>query len=216
MKTLFITGTDTEIGKTMVTACLAAAWRSRGQAPRAIKPLATGSPPPGEDASIIAAAAGHKPMVFACLPEPASPERAARQAKISIDDVGLIEWVRSQKGDPLLIEGVGGWSVPITEAMTVEDLAMAVKAPVLIVAENRLGVINHTLLTVEAIRGCGLPIAGVVLNHKTKEQSELHGWNIEDIRRWVGLDIPVATLSRIDDDKDLEEAGTSLLSQLGL
>jgi len=216
MKKLFITGTDTEIGKTMVTACLAAAWRARGQKPRAIKPLATGSAPPGEDATLIASAAGHQPVVFACLPEPASPERAARQANISIDDVGLVEWVRAQQGDPVLIEGVGGWSVPITEAMTVEDLAMAVQAPVLIVAENRLGVINHTLLTVEAIRGCGLPIAGVVINHKTSDRSELHAWNVEDIRRWVGLDIPVATLERIEDTDHLAKAGEELLNQLGV
>jgi dethiobiotin synthetase len=100
--------------------------------------------------------------------------------------------------------------------MTVEDLAMAVQAPVLIVAENRLGVINHTLLTVEAIRGCGLPIAGVVINHKTSERSDLHAWNVEDIRRWVGLDIPVATLERIEDTEHLAKAGEELLNQLGV
>ena len=216
MNRMFITGTDTEIGKTMVTACLAAAWKSRGSSPRAIKPLATGSAPPGEDASFIAKAAGHKPTVFACLPVPASPERAARQAKISIDDVGLIEWLRAQKGDPLLIEGVGGWCVPITEAMTVEDLAMAIKAPVLVVAENKLGMINHTLLTVEAIRGCGLPIAGIVINHRTTPRTDLHEWNIDDIRRWVGLDIPVATLDLIEDASHFADAGKDLLRQLRL
>ena len=213
---LFITGTDTEIGKTMVTACLAAAWRTRGKAPKAIKPLATGSEPPGEDALFIAQAAGHEPKVFACLPETASPERAAREANISIDDVGLVEWVRAQRGDPLLVEGVGGWCVPLTEAMTVEDLAMAIQAPVLIVAENKLGMINHTLLTVEAVRGCGLPIAGIVINHRSGETSPLHQWNIEDIRRWVGPGVPVASLGPVTDESQQSDAGEALLSTLGL
>ena len=215
-KTLFITGTDTEIGKTMVTACLAAAWHARGQAPRAIKPLATGSEPPGDDATFIAQAAGHAPKVFACLPQPASPERAAREARISIDDVGLVEWVRAQSGDPLLIEGVGGWAVPLTESMTVEDLAMAIQAPVLIVAENKLGMINHTLLTVEAVRGSGLPIAGIVINHRSPQQTPLHQWNIEDIRRWVGPGVPIAVLGHINAPLAMEEAGQELLSSLGL
>ena len=215
MNCLFVTGTDTEIGKTVVTACLAAAWRARGRSPKAIKPLATGSAPPGEDASIIAAAAGHAPTVFACLPEPASPERAARQARISIDDVGLTEWVRSQSGDPLLIEGVGGWCVPLTEAMTVEDMAMAVGAPVLVVAENKLGMINHTLLTVEAIRQCGLPVAGVVINHKEAPSQPLHRWNVEDIRRWVGIETPVSVLGPIANGEGMGSAGEKLLAELG-
>ena len=216
MNTFFITGTDTEIGKTMVTACMAAGWRARGRRPQAIKPLATGSEPPGEDALFIAAAAGHPPKVFACLPQPASPERAAREANISIDDISLVEWVRAQDGDPLIIEGVGGWAVPLTESMTVEDLAMAIQAPVLIVADNKLGMINHTLLTVEAVRGCGLPIAGVVINHCSDEITELQKWNIEDIRRWVGLGVPVAVLPHIRDHSELPRVGLSLVDALGL
>ena len=216
MTTFFVTGTDTEIGKTMVTACLAAGWRARGKNPKAIKPLATGSEPPGEDALFLAQAAGHPPKVFACLPLPASPERAAREANVSIDDISLVEWVRSQVGDPVLIEGVGGWAVPLTESMTVEDLAMAIKAPVLVVADNKLGVINHTLLTVEAVRGCGLPIAGIIINHCSKEKISLHQWNILDIKRWVGIDTPVAMLPHIEDPSALSDVGLALLSDLGL
>jgi len=216
MNRLFITGTDTEVGKTMVTACLAAAWRARGQTPRAVKPLATGSPPPGEDAEFIAKAAGHPPAGFACLPEPASPERAAKQARIRIDDESLVAWVRAQTGDPVLVEGVGGWSVPITEAMTIEDLAMELKDPVLIVAANRLGMINHTLLTVEAVRQCGLPIAGVVINHLSDEHTDLQKWNTEDIRRWVGPGTPVTTLHHILNRDELVVHGERLLSELGL
>ncbi len=215
MKRLFITGTDTEVGKTMVTASLAAAWRARGQQPRAVKPLATGSGPPGADTEQIAAAAGHAPAGFACLPEPASPERAARQARISIDDQSLVAWVQAQDGEPVLIEGVGGWAVPLTESMTVEDLAMELGHPVLIVSANRLGMINHTLLTVDAVRQCGLEIAGVVINHLSEERTALHGWNIEDIRRWVGPGTPVATFEYIGPDADLAARGEELLRALG-
>jgi dethiobiotin synthase len=214
MKRLFITGTDTEVGKTMVTACLAAAWRARGNSPRAVKPLATGSAPPGTDAEFIATAAGHPPAGFACLPEPASPERAARQARISIDDESLVAWVKAQTGDPVLVEGVGGWSVPITQSMTIEDLAMELGDPVLIVAANRLGMINHTLLTVDAVRQCGLPIAGVVINHLSDERTALQEWNIDDIRRWVGPGTPVATLDHLTGTDDLAVQGESLLNTL--
>jgi dethiobiotin synthetase len=205
MTKLFITGTDTEVGKTIVTACLAAAFRERGQQPRAVKPLATGSPGPGEDATHIARAAGHDPVVFACFPVPASPERAARQAKIELDDDGFMNWMRAQSGDPLLVEGVGGWAVPLTQSITVEDLAIALQAPVIIVAANRLGMLNHTLLTAEAVREAGLGLAGVVVNNAMGEDSPLQQWNIEDLRRWLGPGTPVVSIGSIDDANQASE-----------
>ena len=78
MRGLFVTGTDTEVGKTVVAAALAAALAARGAPVRAVKPLATGSLPPGQDAQRLARAAGHDPLVLHCLPEPAAPDRAAR------------------------------------------------------------------------------------------------------------------------------------------
>jgi len=213
---LFITGTDTEVGKSVVTAALAAGFKAQGRAPRAVKPLASGSPPPGEDASLLAQHAGHAPIGFACLPTPASPERAARQAGITIDDDGLMDWCRAQTGDPLLMEGVGGWAVPLTGATTVEDLAMAMRLPVIIVSANRLGMLNHTLLTVDAVRESGLSIAGIVVNNAMGPSGELQDWNVEDLRRWVGPGTPITVLGRVERDEEFAQAGLAIIEALGL
>ena len=95
------------------------------------------------------------------------------------------------------MEGVGGWAVPLTSALTVEDLAMSMKLPVIIVSANRLGMLNHTLLTVEAVREAGLTIAGIVVNNAMGPTSELQGWNIEDLRNWVGPETPITVLSEL-------------------
>ena len=216
MSGYFITGTDTEVGKSVVTAALAAGFRAQGRVPRAVKPLASGSPPPGEDASLLAKHAEHDPVGFACLPTPASPERAARQAGIIIDDDGLLDWCRVQTGDPLLMEGVGGWAVPLTSAMTVEDLAMSMKLPVIIVSANRLGMLNHTLLTVEAVREAGLTIAGIVVNNAMGPTSELQGWNIEDLRNWVGPETPITVLDELTCDDAFAPAGRAMIDELSL
>ncbi len=215
MKGLFITGTDTEVGKTVITACLSAGLRARGRRPRAVKPLATGSEGPGEDATAIAKAAGHPPAVFACFPEPASPERAARQANIELDDEGFLNWMRAQQGDPLLVEGVGGWAVPLTPSLTVEDLAMTLGLPVIIVSANRLGMLNHTLLTAEAVRDSGLKLAGVVVNNGPDASSPLQDWNIEDLRSWLGPGTPLAVVNHIK-ESDLAGAGERILTALNL
>jgi len=215
MSHLFITGTDTEVGKTIVTACLAAAFRARGQHPKALKPLATGSKGPGDDARLIAAAAGHEPRVFACFPEPASPERAAKQAGITIDDDGFLDWISAQTGDPILVEGVGGWAVPLTPALTVEDLAIRLGHPVVVVAANRLGMLNHTMLTVEAVRESGLELAGVVINNALGEPSDLQEWNIEDLERWLGPETAIATIGPIEADQQTN-TGEQLLQAFGL
>lgn len=215
MSHLFITGTDTDVGKTIVTACLAAAFRARGQQPRAVKPLATGSKGPGDDAKFIAAAAGHEPRVFACFPEPASPERSAKQAGITIDDDGFLDWMCAQTGDPMLVEGVGGWAVPLTPALTVEDLAMRLGHRVVVVAANRLGMLNHTILTVEAVRESGLQLAGVVVNNALGESSDLQDWNIDDLNRWLGPETPIATIGTVGIDQQAD-AGEQLLQAFGL
>ena len=215
MKGFFITGTDTEVGKTMVTACLSAAFKSRGRNPTAVKPLATGSAPPGEDAETISAAAGHPPKVFACFPEPASPERAAIEANIELDDEGFMNWMRAQRGDPLLVEGVGGWAVPLTSSLTVEDLAMRLSMPVIIVAANRLGMLNHTLLTAEAVRSCGLPIAGVVINNGAEPAAPIQQWNIADIKRWLGPGVPTAVMGPVTANTRVQ-TGRQILNALGL
>lgn len=183
----FITGTDTEVGKTHVTAALAAAWRAAGVPVRAIKPLATGEPWPGGDARALGAAAGHPPLVHLCLPEPAAPARSAALAGVEIDPPRLLAWLRGELGaGPGLVEGVGGWQVPIAPGFGVPELAVALGFPVLVVAANKLGVLNHTRLTVDAVRAAGLPVAGVVLNDAFGCRPALAAWNLADLRESLG------------------------------
>jgi len=185
----FITGTDTEVGKTVVTAGLAAALRKEGHAVRAIKPLATGSAPPGEDATQIAEAAGHTPLVHTCLPIPAAPHRAAALARTQIDFEALVHWTTQHQGSPTLVEGVGGWTVPLTQQHRVSDLAAALGLPVIVVAANKLGVLNHSILTVEAILADGLEVSAVILNDHFSSSPDLAEWNHQDLT--AALDVPI-------------------------
>ena len=163
---LFVTGTDTGVGKTVVTAALAAALADAGVAVAALKPVASGVPQGewGEDAELLGLAAGHAPKVAARFAAPVSPHLAAELEGVSLEPEELLAWVRrEQAAGVTLIEGAGGWEVPLTRSWRVADFAAALGAPVLVVARNRLGMLNHTLLTVGAVAARGLPVAGVVV-----------------------------------------------------
>lgn len=170
----FITGTDTGVGKTFFTALLTRALRKAGLDTAALKPICCG---PREDVHILRAAADGEltpdeinPVFFDL---PVAPLLAAREARREVDLDGLAAWfqrLRPQRRS-WLVEGAGGWLVPITAEKTVADLATLIGLPVLIVAANRLGCLNHTLLTIESIRARGLECAGLVLNNLTDEQT---------------------------------------------
>lgn len=203
---LFVTGTDTEVGKTVVTAALAAALASRGRRVRALKPVASGvaEGEESEDALLLGAAAGHEPLCGVRFVRPVSPRRAAAAEGRSIHRERLGSWVRAHLGDPTLVEGAGGWEVPLG-AFRIADLAVDLGFPVLVVATSRLGCINHTLLTVQAIRARGLPVAGVVLNltnpnNLTDLREELPGVHVVPFPRIPSL-VP----------EDLATAGAALL-----
>lgn len=162
---LLITGTDTGVGKTVVSASLAAALATAGVRVRALKPVASGVEPgdPGEDAALLGLAAGHAPASFLRFRAPLSPHRAAALDGVPVDPDAILAWVRQNEGDVTLVEGAGGWEVPLAPDWRVSHLARALGWPVLVVAADRLGVLNHTLLTVAAVRHAGLAVAGVVL-----------------------------------------------------
>ena len=206
----FMTGTDTEVGKTMVTAALASAMRQAGIPVQAIKPMATGGPSPGEDAELIAEAAGHPPLNLISLPMPASPERAAIEAQQALNYSEILTWIERHTG-PLLVEGVGGWEVPITRSHRVSDLAKDLNLPVVVVAANRLGVLNHTLITVDAIQRRGLSVAAVVLNEVTPHRTSLADWNLDDLKRHLSM--PVIPFP-YQPNHDLAAAGKALLTVL--
>jgi dethiobiotin synthetase len=164
---LFITGTDTNAGKTFVTALLTRALRSRGFETIALKPLCSGE---RSDVEILQAASDHCLSLDETNPiwlrEPAAPLVAARLENRSISLDALVDWFRhlSRKHPSLLVEGAGGWLVPITPKATIADFAARLSLPVVVVVANRLGCINHTLLTLESIRARGLHCPGIVLN----------------------------------------------------
>ncbi|NOZ22980.1 MAG: dethiobiotin synthase [Planctomycetes bacterium] len=168
-KGLFVTGTDTEVGKTVVAAGIARVLKRRGVDVGVMKPVASGGEP-SEDAVALAKAAGSDdPMEEInpiCPPEPLAPTVTARRCGRPIDLQKVWDAFRSLAGrhEFLIVEGVGGLLVPLAEGITVADLAKGMALPVVIVGRTGLGTINHTLLTVEAARSRSLRIAGVVLN----------------------------------------------------
>jgi len=212
---LFITGTDTEVGKSVVTACLAAA--AEGSVVAA-KPVASGVAPgtAGEDALLLAAAAGHPPCTFVTLEAPVSPHRAARLEGREIDRAGLLQWIRDLQADTVLVEGVGGWMVPILleeASVWVSDLAAATRGKVLVVADDTLGVLNRTLLTVRAIRADGFEVAAVVLNQR-RPADPSRASNASDLRELLDIGVGVLPALDISSQSARREHGRMLWSVL--
>ncbi|HEY0409048.1 MAG TPA: dethiobiotin synthase, partial [Candidatus Dormibacteraeota bacterium] len=168
---LGVVGTDTDAGKTVVAALVAAGLRGRGLRVGAVKPVATGVTPgsPGGDASLLGLATG-APAAACALEElalPRSPLAAATAEGRSLDLEALEREIvrRAEDGlDLLVVEGVGGVLVPLTPRCTVRDLMRRLGAPVLVAGRAGLGTINHCALTVDACRSAGLEVVGVVLS----------------------------------------------------
>jgi dethiobiotin synthetase len=167
---LLVTGTDTGIGKTVVTAALAAAFAARGHRVGVVKPAETGCRPDPEDALTLAAAAGDpSPLGAVCpwiLPDPLAPVLAAERAGVTIDVDALLVHCRTRAAavDVLLIEGAGGLLVPLTRTASFADFAARLGARVLVVVGSRLGALNHALLTLEVLTRRAIPTAGYVVN----------------------------------------------------
>ena len=211
----FITGTDTEVGKSVATACLAEAAKSRGTA-IAAKPVASGVAPgtDGEDAELLAAAAEHPPVIWRRYTPPVSPHRAILDGGQPIDPQVLRRDLQALSADTVLVEGVGGWRVPIQLEPRIEcvDLARWTGGAVIVVARDRLGVLNHTRLTVDAIRADGLEVAGIILN-RLPGDPELPS-NLLDLR--LLHDLPIAVLDPIDPHRADQRLRAGLSLWMGL
>jgi dethiobiotin synthetase len=127
------------------------------------------------------------------LKTPVAPFTAAEIENFNFNPETILQAFRSlsEKVELVFVEGVGGWRVPITAGYYVSDLAVALGLPVLVVAQNRLGCLNHTLLTVESIRQTGLPCAGVVLNELAGQSDIAMTTNRDVLQRLCG--VPVLT-----------------------
>ena len=163
----FITGTDTAVGKTYVASLLTRALRTAGFDTVALKPICCGS---RDDVEALCAASDNELSADASNPvwfqNPVAPLVAARMENRDLDLAALATWFAHHRNRrrSLLVEGAGGWLVPLTPQATVADLAALFGLPVLLVVANRLGCLNHTLLTIESIRAHGLDCRGIVLN----------------------------------------------------
>ncbi|MGF6517113.1 dethiobiotin synthetase [Pseudomonas sp. BT76 TE3572] len=172
----FITGTDTDVGKTTIAAGLLHAARSAGLSTAAGKPVASGcdvTPKGLRNADALALLAQCSlPLTYAqvnpvAFELPIAPHLAAREAGVALTVQSLLtpmQDILDMQADFTLIEGAGGWRVPLADQDNLSDLAMALDLPVILVVGVRLGCINHALLTAEAIAQDGLQLAGWVAN----------------------------------------------------
>jgi dethiobiotin synthetase len=175
MRALFITGTDTDAGKTHVTVGLISAWRTRGRRVVGMKPVASGSTPTSDglrNADALALMAlSHGAPAYAtvnpyCFAPPIAPHRAAELAGVEIDLERIAAaFDRLAAGaDAVLVEGAGGWCVPLGSERMTGDLVGRLALPVLLVVGLRLGCINHGLLSARAILADGQALIGWVGN----------------------------------------------------
>jgi dethiobiotin synthetase len=211
---LFITGTDTGVGKTVVTAALAIVLRRRGLDVGVMKPVATGcvwrrEGLVSEDAEFLAQAADATESLDEIAPirlaEPLAPTVAAARAGRPLDlEPMWAAWRRlSMAHEIMLVEGIGGILCPVTPTESVADLAQGFGLPLVVVARATLGTINHTALTVEAARARGLEVAGIVINRYDRDREDVAQLTSPDeIQRATG----VTVLGLVPDDKSTDFA----------
>ncbi|MFM4802765.1 dethiobiotin synthase [Aeromonas bivalvium] len=176
MATFFITGTDTDVGKTLVTRALLQGLSAEGLACAGYKPVSAGCEPTPEglrnrDALLLQQAASValpyewvNPFAYA---PPIAPHIAATQAGQPIDEAGITAGLRRIEGssaDWVLVEGAGGWHLPLNEHRLLSDWVAQQRLPVVLVVGAKLGCLNHALLTLAAIEQAGLSLAGWVMN----------------------------------------------------
>lgn len=207
MTRFFITGTDTDSGKTYVTSLLLRALKAAGREAVGFKPvccgdrkdveelLAAGTEGPGADEV--------NPVFFA---QPLSPLVASWMANVPFEFDRITEaWnTLSSRYENILVEGAGGWEVPVTVKQTMADVAVALGLPVIVVVNNRLGALNHTLLTVRAVEARGLKCAAIVLNYPQDERDSASISNPAALRE-IFPGIPLVEVMHGETELDLAD-----------
>lgn len=191
---LAITGTTTDVGKTIVTAALAAAARGRGARVAVCKPAQTGVLPdePGDLDRIQALAGGCTAVECARYPEPLAPETAARRAGMApLDTAQVVDTIGGLAAahDLVLVEGAGGVLVRLAPDKTLLDIAEPCSAPVVVVVPAGLGALNHAELTVAAIRARGLAPAGLIIGSWPETPDLASICNRSDLPRLTGIPV---------------------------
>jgi len=188
----FITGTDTGVGKTLVSCALLQAFAAQGKSVVGFKPVAAGCDEDGcnEDAKQLHAAgnvqAAYGQINPYCFPLPIAPHLSARHEGVRIEFAQIIGSFRelSERADEVVVEGVGGFCVPLNERQDSADLAKELGVPVILVVGMRLGCLNHALLTLRAITDSQLECAGWVANVLDADMPALKE-NIEALRERI-------------------------------
>lgn len=209
---LVVTGTGTEIGKTVVAAGLARALADRGIRVRALKPVESGTDgtdPHGEDGARLARAARQDEPTEARvrLGAPLAPPEAARREGVELEMEGWCAWIEdvAAEAEVTIVEGAGGVLSPLTRDETTRDLARRLGAPALLVAPDRLGVLTHTLTALEALGTAGVELAGVVYSAPSEPDASTGG-NAATLLRFADVE-RVAELPRVG---GVEEAARRL------
>jgi dethiobiotin synthetase len=200
MKSFFITGTDTGVGKTLVGGGIAGVLKRSGKRVGVLKPFESGCSKLGgelipEDALFLKNISGCAEDIDVICPyrmeHPLAPGVAAEIEGVAID----LDRVRScfkalkEKYETVLVEGAGGLMVPVTGDLLISDLIKMLDLPIIIVSRLSLGTINHTLLTVKHALACGISVAGIILNQVTPEIGKAEETNPEVIKRFSGIPI---------------------------
>ena len=204
MSSLFVTGTDTGVGKTFVACALARALRAGGRRVTVMKPVETGVTDAPDDARRLQEAAADPATLDEICPyrlrAPLAPSVAARLEHVTIDLARLEALIRHrlEDADVLLVEGAGGLLVPIADSVTWADLAARLRLPLLVVAANRLGTINHCALTARVADGMGLRVVGFVLSSPAPVRDASADTNATTITSLTGLPC-LGELPHLDD-----------------
>ena len=203
MPGVFVTGTGTEVGKTVVAAVIARSHAAAGERVAVFKPAVTGLADGGEtDHALLRRASGSSQSDDEIAPyrydPPVSPHLGAELAGERIEPARLLVAARDaeERAEFVVVEGVGGLLVPLTLGYLVRDLARDLALPLVIAASATLGTINHTLLTVESARAVGLEVAGVVLTPWPCQPGPIEPSNRDAIQR-LGA-VKVETLTALD------------------
>lgn len=193
---LFVTGTDTGVGKTLMAGGLAALFRERGVDVGVMKPVETGCPRRdgqliAEDARFLRKMSGAEDEMELIAPyslaQPLAPAVAAPGEGVNID-LAVIQrayCTLSRRHELVIVEGAGGLLVPVTGRYFMADLARLLALPLLVVARASLGTINHSLLTLHYARREALPVLGLVMNHTTPEAGAAEKTNATALKRWA-------------------------------
>lgn len=208
MNGLFVTGTDTGVGKTRVAVALIHALRAQGLRVAAMKPVSAGSAPGGLNEDVVALMQASNvssdvrdvnPYAFA---EPVAPHVAAERAGVRIElDVISAAFSRlAARADVVVVEGAGGWRVPLNDQEDMGDLAQRLGLPVVLVVGLRLGCLNHALLTVESIAHRKMSWAGWIANHIDPEMAAV-AENIDSLR--ARLPVPCLGVQAFQPEADV-------------